>query len=256
MSRSSAKLRYCTAASFAIAAVSLACDSITITSSGTGSAQGCQVSWDSKMPTWGGAYFRVESPTNCPFVLNIPKYLTYAANASFPGGSTLQQYLLSMSDRQGRTFAVAYNQSWANSGSNNLLVISGDYFAGGGGWDGLGNGFDQTDNQILTGQGWSHGLGKLSYKQGIAGVNLKAPAKVGNGVPFNVSATTNDPEWISPVTWSWRVNGVPVGNSGPLLQWEGNGSNQAIGVTGTDYNGKTYSRLIQVGACPGTQINC
>jgi hypothetical protein len=202
----------------------------------------------------------MESPTNCPFKVGGPTSITYAANASFPGGSTLQQYQLTMSDRLGRTFSVFYNSTWSNSGANNLLVVSGSYMAANGSpydaFDASNNGFDKADNQILTGQGWSHGIGTLSYTFGTPGLNLKAPARVGNGVAFNVAASTDDPMWLNPVTYNWKVDGVPVANSGPVLQWEGNGANQAIAATATDYHGYTHSRLIQVGACPGTQINC
>jgi hypothetical protein len=161
------------------------------------------------------------------------------------------------SDRLGRPFSVFVDSPWSVENGNDIVVISGDYYAGQGGFDSFNNGFDKTDNQILTGQGWSHGIGTLTYKFGTPGVNLKAPARVGNGVPYNVAATTDDPVWVTPVTWAWKVDGVPIANnSGPLLQWEGNGTYQAIQATGTDYHGNTHTRLIQVAACPGTQLNC
>jgi hypothetical protein len=254
MSKRSMDIRCRVAAFLSIAASVVACGDISITNTGNGNVRGCALSWDSKFPTNGA--FTMETPTNCPFKVGGSTYLAYAANGSFPGASTLQQYQLTMSDRLGRTFSAFYSSSWSYAGSNNILIVTGNYWAATGGFDSQDKGFDKSDNQILTGQGWSHGLGTLSYVFGTPGVFLKAPARVGNGVTFNVSAKTDDPTWVTPVTWSWRVNGTPIQNSGSLLQWEGNGSNQSIGMTGTDYHGYTHSALIQVGACPGTQINC
>jgi hypothetical protein len=126
-------------------------------------------------------------------------------------------------------------------------------------------GWDSVKNEFyINNDHWSSAISVITYQWGVAPSNpITAPNWVEPYQAYSVSSTLNDPLLVSPVTYSWYVNGelrntttdpqVTVSAGDP---W----TDQQIELVATDVNGHSsataYATVHASSGCPDRQDTC
>ena len=197
--------------------------------------QGCTVTNDTNFPTTGT--FVTNKPATCPMKLTGVKTVDYAATGTIPAGSVnANQYQLTVSDRNGAVWVAFYQAAW-NLGTSWVVNVTGNYSAALGGFDANNNGFDIANNQVYRNGAWVAAHARLAYTFGSAGFDIAGlEGGIGSGVGYSLHATTNDPAFVGPISWSWYVDGTLRSNADEL-QWQGGaqGSTASIVLQGSNW---------------------
>jgi hypothetical protein len=207
--------------------------------------QGCPVtSYDSDFPN---GTVTMNKPANCPIKTTGFATVPYAATADLPAGSVSWQFYqwdqVSWNGYHGGFFG---NAAWAQGGGRYFVTITGDYRPAGGGFDANDAGWDDIRHGFYSSYTgwWTYATTRITYQWGIPSNNITAPGTVGLSEAYGVSATTNDPMLVSPVTWRWYVDGqLAATTSVPAASlYSGNQSTmQGVEVVATDGNGHSVS---------------
>jgi hypothetical protein len=145
------------------------------------------------------------------------------------------------------------------------LEVSGNYGAGTGGFGGDGFSFqspghDDAHNIIGTPfHGEQEAVAQLDYEKDPPKVDIDGPTGVGMGVGYTLAASVHDVSFVSPVTWSWYLDGAQQASTTSEFSSSGSGdegSTHEIDVDAVDGNGKRLSASHFVTTCPNNQIQC
>jgi hypothetical protein len=223
--------------------------------------QGCRVFYDDDFPI-GGTVTR-NKPAKCPFKTIGYDVIPYSATADLPANSVIYEFQ-SMHKITWRGFSTGFagNAVWGQGNGRYFVNITGDYTAAIDGFDSNNGGWD--DIEIEFARSYTDGTRattRLSYTWGSSSNNITAPGSVEPSQEYPVSATTNDPLLVSPVTWSWYVDGSLVGTTTEpeFTVNAGEPSNmQQVEVVATDGNGHSVSGSthVWVGSGCGAQLIC
>lgn len=239
------------------AVVFMACDAVTITGPGSGEAQACPVSYSLNFPMGGNLH--VNKPASCPMKIAGGTFVPFAAAAGFSqGGVRPNQFVMDVINRLGSVNSVAAYPVWNYNGSWSFQLTT-NYFAGTGGFANDA-GWDDVRNGVLLDAGvWSYATVHITYRFGSPAVNVSAPSEnVGSGIAYSVKGTTDDPLFVSPVSWSWYVDGVLQSTAGPTFDWYGGapGAQQHIRAIAVDAEGRSHTGDRTVTTCSGSEITC
>lgn len=190
--------------------------------------------------------------------------LPYAASVVLPAGSVAYDtYEDVVTTWNGYTDGFVADPVWSQGNGSYFVSITGTYYAATGGFDATDAGYDDVRNGFyFSGTGhWTYGTTRITYTFGIPSNDISAQALVDPNQPYAVSTTTNDPLLISPVTWSWYVNGQLAGTTSAPQFTVNSGdpsTQQQIQVVGSDGNGHSVSgqTTVNVNAGCGTQLIC
>jgi hypothetical protein len=227
--------------------------------------QDCHIPvWDSDFPL--SATLTLNRPALCP--IGIPRYtqVPYAATADLPASEvTFGFYRNDVIGWRGSWGGSVFGQPVWSQGSNGRWVvqISGTYYAGFDGPRASDNmGWDSVKNEFyINNDHWSSATSVITYEWVAPSNSIDAPNSVEPYQSYSVSATTNDPLLISPVTWSWYVDGSLAGTtSDPQFTVYAGGPtyNQQVDVVTTDGNGHSVSgsTTVYVTSGCGFQLIC
>jgi hypothetical protein len=219
--------------------------------------QNCGSSADTDFPRNGT--FSITKPAQCPYATNTALTFDYAAAGTVPIGSvTGYQYQLSFTTRTGGVVAAYYQSSWTY-GSTWLINVTGQYPSAWGGFDSYNQGYDMANNQLYLNNHWTTYRNKLSYFFGLPSMSVAGPTGLGANIPYHLSASTNDPAYVAPVSWSWYVDGTLQYTGSPDFDWQTGpaGTTQSVRLNAVDGNGKTYNTYRDVPTCADpTVITC
>lgn len=231
---------------------------------GPPTVQGCTVTYDSNFPP-GGA-ISLDKPAHCPVHLIGATDIPYAATADFPAGANIVYgfYQSDITTWNGYSAGLVDNPVWSQGNGSYFVNISGDYYAAQGGFDPNNAGYDDIRNGFSRAIGsgtWTYGTTRVTYTFGNPSNDLSASGDVAPYTSYSVSTTTNDPLLISPVTWSWYVDGQLAGTTSDPVFTATSGdplTQQQVQVVGSDGTGHTVSGniTVQVTAGCGTQLIC
>lgn len=236
-------------------------------SEGTGPVviQDCHIPvFDSDFPL--DANLSLNKPARCPIgILGYTQGVPYAATADLPASNVTYGFY--------RSDVIGWRGNWGGSvfgnpvwsqGSNGRYVvqISGTYSAGFDGPRSSDNmGWDSVKSEFyINNNHWSSAISVITYQWGLAPSNSIAapgPGYVDPYTSYSVSATTNDPVLISPVTWSWYADGSLVGTTTDpqfTVTAGGPSTQQQLEVVATDGNGHSVSGLTTVWVNCGAQL--
>lgn len=223
--------------------------------------QKCGVSVDTDFPFSGS--ISLEKPAQCPVALTGVMQIPYAATVTLPIGSVAYgAYQVITTTWRGQDGGFVTYPVWSQGDGSWFISISGDYYAATGGFDGNNGGYDDIRNGFYLPSGsWTYATTRVGYQYGDAFNSISTTQDVPPNQAYPVSATSNDPLLVGPVTWSWYVDGTLNGTTSdpqfsvmagdPLTQ-------QQVQVVATDVNGHAVSGQTQVFATAGcgTQLIC
>jgi hypothetical protein len=181
--------------------------------------QQCSYTADAGFPS--GSSLSLTKPANCPIALAGQMSIPYAATVTLPSnaGSYIQlnsQVDLAVENRSGATTGYAVNNVWSQ-GNNGLYFVNlnGNYIAASGGFDQYNSGYDKVHNRFRSSQSNNYlsTTAVIAYAFGAPTNYIVSPTDVDAGTSYSVSASTNDPSLVNPLTWSWYVDGTLYGTS-------------------------------------------
>lgn len=205
--------------------------------------QKCDPRYDPDFPA--GGTVSLNKPANCPIKLPGLTRIPYAATATLPMGGNLTYglYEAHIIDRLGNTSSMGVNAVWSTGSGKYFVNVSGDYYAAAGGFDAYAQGYDDIQNRFYLGGGrWTSGTIKIAYSFGSPSNSLTTPSSVNAGATYSVSATTDDPLMVSPLTWSWYVDGALAGTTSDgefSVQAGAPSTTQEISAYATDAYGRS-----------------
>ena len=209
--------------------------------------QHCQVSYDPGFPS-SGSVTRTK-PASCPILLPGAMDIPFGATAQFAQYSVNQHFLsYDVITWKGYHSSALISAAWNDPGTGTVFAnITGDYWAATSYFDSYAQGSDTVllGFSVPTSFDYQYARVAIAYKQGSASYNtVTAPSAVDPYTTYTVSAETNDPVLVNPVTWAWYVNGALKGTtSNPTTTVTAGpaGSSQKILVVVTDPNGRSVS---------------
>ena len=219
-------------------------------------------SHDSGFPDNG--HLHIDEPVECPFALLGLTDVVYAAHGSFVNGTVTGFYRLLVTDLNGNTASSFATPTWTFADST-YLQVSGDYYAGAGGFGGDGFSFgspghDDAHNILGT---YLHGdqeaVARLDYEKDPPRVNIDGPTGAGVGVQYTLNASIHDVSFVSPVTWTWYLDGQQQASTTSEFSTTGSGDDNSVhevDVNAVDGNGQQLSSSHFVTTCPDHQIQC
>ena len=229
----------------------------------TPNVKGCPITFGAGYPTNGT--IRVDKPAICPFNTTGVVNVAYAADATFPVGSTDKQVALVVSDRNGHEQQVFIQTAWGTVGGSgdDLVQTSGNYWAAEGGFDQDANGFythgfDNAHNQVRVNGQWREAIATLNYNYGFPGLEVTGPSTNGAYLHYTLDVAVKDVNMVPPVNYDWSVDGAPTGQTGQQFNGQAGdpGTSQSVTVHSVDGNGLEHTEFHTVTACEGTQIDC
>lgn len=219
--------------------------------------QNCRVTYDPDFPT--GGTVSLNKPATCPIKLVNVLRIPYAATADLPAGSVIYNSFQShFVDRSGRTGSMITNAVWSQGNLRYFVNITSDYYAGQGGFDANDEGYDDIHNSFNKGN-WTTAIVRIPYQFGAPSNTISAPSTVPPSAPYTVSATTNDPLLVGPLTWSWYVDGTFYGTTNSpemTVQAGGPNASQTIQVVASDPDGRSVSgqATVWMGSACGVNV--
>ena len=213
--------------------------------------QHCDVTYDTDFPT--GCTVSLNKPANCPIKVPGVTTVPYAATATLPNSGNLVygQYEAHVIDRNGLTSSIFVTTAWSTGSGTYLVSVSGDYYAAQGSFDSYNQGYDNIQNRFYIGAGrWTSGTIKIAYSLGSPSNYLTAPSGVDAGMTYSVSAYTDDPLMVSPLTWSWYVDGAAgtTSDGGFSVQAGAPSTTQEISAYAPDATGRSAYGVAHVWA--------
>jgi hypothetical protein len=209
----------------------------------------CSWTHDDDFPAGASAYRN--KPQTCPIAILGATDVPYSATIVLPANSvTWDRYRAQQIDFNGIIRGMIAYPVWStgNDGSYFVLVTAW-YTAGIGGFD-QGEGYDDIQNSFVRAGVWTSATFRIPYNYGVPSTRFEAPSTVDPSATYTVTASTDDPLMVSPLSWSWYVNGSYIGSTGesPQLSVQAGGPNssQNIQATATDPNGRTISGMTSV----------
>jgi hypothetical protein len=205
----------------------------------------CSWTHDDDFPT-GGQAFR-NKPQTCPIAILGATNVPYSATIILPAGSvTWDRFRAQQIDLNGIIRSMSAYPVWSTGNDGSYFVnVTATYTAGIGGFDAGDEGYDDIQNSFVRAGVWTSATARIPYNYGVPSTRFEAPSTVDASAYYNVTASTNDPLMVSPLSWSWYVNGSYIGSTGesPELSVQAGGPNssQNIQATATDPNGRTIS---------------
>lgn len=220
--------------------------------------QGCSVSYDSNFPTAGT--ISLDKPTNCPLQLVGSVDVPYAATVTLPIGSGIvyQQYQNIVTTWNGYNGGFVDYPVWSTGSDGGYIVsISGDYYAGAGGFKPDNTGYDDVKNGFYSIQAgnWTYATTRMQYSFGSPSNDIIAPDQPPPNLTYTASATTHDVWMVDPVNWSWYVDGQFIRTtSSPQTSLRAGiaYSVQTVQVTASDNYGNSASGTTTVQMSCGT----
>jgi hypothetical protein len=244
--------------------ITFACEGISIVDTRRGNILGCRADWDSNYPSQGS--FSVQKPTECPFKTDIVGlHVFYAASGHVPA-FTIQHFVTTDVYNWDGFLTSSYitdtwSQGFEGGQQTDIFSVSGQYDAATWGWHSDGTGYDSVYHTMRRFDGsYAHAWGIIPYVYGTPSADIAGPGFVSAGQPYTLTGQIHDASFVSPVTWHWSVDGVPV-EAGKELRWSAGeeGSTQSIGLDVVDGNGATHSTIHWVSTsngCPPPELQC
>lgn len=231
---------------------------------GPRTVQNCPIFYDSDFPT-GGNVTR-NKPASCPITVGSgPLVVPYAATADLPAGSVSYEFYQWQSVTwNGYVAGFFGNAVWSQGGGRYFVNITGDYRPAQGGFDANNNGWDDIKHGFYSSytRWWTYATTRIDYRFGIPRNTITTPAYIEPGQQYSVSATTDDPLLVSPVTWSWYVDGSHVETTTEPNTYVGAPgepyTSQSLEVVVTDGNGHSVAgqKTVITGSGCGSQLQC
>lgn len=223
--------------------------------------QGCNTTYDANWPTNFGSLSLGKS-TYCPLNLTGTADVPYAATATLsPSGFIYGAYENIVTTWNGYNGGMSTDPVWSTGTDGNYMVsISGDYFAGTGGFDANNTGYDDVRNGFESNatRTWTFATTRIPYNYGLPSSDLMTPDRPAPNRTYNASATTHDVWMVDPVSWSWFVDGtfIRTTTAPQTSLMAGNAyQSQTIQVTASDNYGNSASGTTTIQVSCGTS-NC
>ena len=194
----------------------------------------------------------IEKPTNCPVSIPYAGYpVSLSSYTTFdPGSTSGAEFSASVHDANG--FRVddgltRHGSTSVNSLEDDWLRVSGRYRAGSAGFA-VPNRTDRAYTIMEKPGARYTATGLLTYVQGPASASVNAPADVAENTQIPVMAGLHDPDAIPPVSWSWKLNGSPIGVTTQDFTWPSGQERTSsfFEVVVTDGRGISHTASVQV----------